>query len=130
MTREGLLSRKENLHPELSRWLSPGIHGEIDLIHPLVFGRPYRESENAIYNYLYASQQEKLLDAERSHDWHKYVFTHEKPCHIYAFKKLVDKLGNREYWEVLAAMWTKSENIYEFKRDWKKLLSSNRPERA
>jgi hypothetical protein len=126
-----LLSRQEELHPDLAEYLdeSPKI-GTI-LRHPLVFSVPYAPLFNGMLNKNYEVKKKALQQALDEKDWHQYVYWHERPYRVQAFLDIVLLIKkSRDYWELLRSIWTDSENLCQTD-PWvlRSLLSSGRPDR-
>jgi hypothetical protein len=122
-----LLGRKEELHPDLVPYLQDngGISG---LFHPLVYNLFHTEHQNAIVNAQYTHKLQSLELALKNGDYNKFVFLHERPYRIGAFDTIQNQLKDSEYWELLADIYTDSENIWQNKALWKRLLASKRPQ--
>lgn len=116
------------LHPELENYL---VRADLDsklqwdaLKHPLVFGVPYTPAMNYMYNKSLEVKTQALKDYAEKGNWSGYVFMHEKPYRFDAFDLVRDKLDGPRYWDLLSAIWSNSENLWQigYKR-LKKLLS-------
>jgi hypothetical protein len=69
---------------------------------------------------------EKSLQEEKPF---RYVFQHERPYRLNALCDYIEKktIKGGDYWELLGAVWTDSENIWQNLPIWKRLLRSERP---
>lgn len=116
----------EELDPELKDHLME-LRGMTWIHHPLVVGL-YIEQMNAIFNQSLKFKKDRIAQCFKKRDWHQYIFMHERPYRLDAFGCIKDEdISDREYWEILASIWIDSENIFEFKDQWKLYLSSDRP---
>jgi hypothetical protein len=100
------------------------------LKHPLVFGVPYAEEMNGTYNLQYKYKVEALDKARRGCDWSSYLFLHERPYRFSAFMDVADLMDDKSYWEMLASIWSDSENLWQFRDELTPLLNSDRPEKG
>jgi hypothetical protein len=117
------------LVPELERYLTRLKNGMLVLQHPLVYSVPHFPQLNDLMNRHLKEKQEKLKQALRDKDYSTYVFAHERPYRLNGFGEVQDLLGDVEYWELLADIWTDSENIHQNKDVWELCLSSHRTAR-
>lgn len=114
---------EEPLHPDLVPYLDT----ETDsLRHPLVyqvFGmRP------GVANYIYEQKKKGIARAIKAKDWHSYVFLHERPYRTDALLQVMDlhgaladevkDLSVKEVAELVASVWTDSENIWQNTDEW------------
>lgn len=119
-----IIGRKEELHPELMDFI--GNEGFICLKHPLVFGVPYFEPMNAMYNEQFKFKKEKLEEYKKEKNWVSYVFLHEKPYRFQIFHNIKQFLSDEDYWEILSTVYQNSENLWQT-NNLKELLNSSRP---
>jgi len=101
------------------------------LKHPLVFGVPYHEMMNNMYNKSYEAKLKMLdqtLDEKR---FGSYVFIHERPHRFEALANISESLSNKEYWKLLGEVWVDSENIWQQEEMGyiPDLILSDRPDR-
>lgn len=121
--------KDEPLHPDLAEYLEEsGFMGPV-LKHPLVFDIPYMSMLAWRANDQYEYKRQALAEAMDKGDWHTVVWLHERPYRVAALMEIRKDLRGREYWELLSAVWTDSENIWQNMRDWKTLLTSRKPGR-
>lgn len=117
----------EPLHPDLLPYLETS-RGEWEMLrHPLVYQVPFRSNGSA--NAQYAEKLKALKEAVGSWKWSEYVFLHERPYRVAAFKDIQKQLGDPTYWQLLTQIWVDTENQYAYLKDWKKLLASDRGDR-
>ncbi len=123
-----LMQKREDLLPELEPYLSKGPLGTM-LKHPLVFSIFYSPEMNAMLNESYRKKKEYLEECKIKRQWSTYIFLHERPHRIEAFVKIVDELGDKEYWELLGGIWADSENLWQHGRILPYLINLPRPGR-
>ena len=119
----------EELHPDLVPYLNA--HDRIGQVlqHPLVYNVPHHTAMNRMVNRQYV---EKLRIRDRARDigdWSQYIWIHERPYRFDAFSEINEELDDVSYWQLLASIWTDSENIVQNYADWTALWSSDRPQR-
>lgn len=123
------ISRKEELHPELRRYVETTSMGMKAIKHPLLIQLFYTPELNALYNeqYKYKCQyvEEKLVKC----DYSSYIWLHERPYRLEKFIEISHDLSDDQYWELLGAIWEDSENLWQYKTLPKMLLKSARPGR-
>lgn len=117
-----LLSKKEELHPELKRYFD-GTH----IQHPLIYSIYHFEQTNALTNARYLAKKKAVEEAKERKDYSGYIWLHERPYRLDAFLSIMNELENIAYWEMLAAIWIDSENIWQNLSRWRQLLNSPRP---
>ena len=128
-TQEELLQRliaetNEPLHPDLVPYMEISDGGWAMLRHPLVYQVPF--FSNGTANAIYAQKQKEVKDALGSWNYAKFVWLHERPYRVEAFKKIAKNLGDVSYWQLLSQIWVDTENQYAYLKDWKKLLTADR----
>jgi hypothetical protein len=119
------LEKTEDLHPELQRYLFASRIGT-SLKHPLVFDILYSPKMNALLNQQYKAKSEAAAAALKIKNWSHFVCLHERPWRLQAFQTINRKLDHQTYWEMLAGIWTDSENIWQNLQTWKRLFRSLR----
>lgn len=117
------------LHPELERYLYESEPFGVSLKHPLVFSIMHFPQQNAMVNAQYAYKLKARRKAMREKQWHTYVFLHERPYRVDAFKRIRARLSNERYWDLLSEIWIDSENIRQNTSTWERLLRDPRPGR-
>jgi hypothetical protein len=123
MTNEEYRTVRRLLLPELqSRFYKVG-----HLHHPLVIGLYLDAARAAWYNETYLQKSDWLEKARAQQDWRTYLYTHERAYRFYAFLDINRGLDDQQYWELLADIWTDSENVWPFRSDWQWLWNSDRP---
>jgi hypothetical protein len=122
-----VIARKEDLDPELFVCLTDGPFGQA-IQHPLLQEIFYVPQHNALYNEQLKLKKEKANKALSEGDFNAYVFWHERPYRLWAFKKVYKQIADHKtYWELLGSIWIDSENIWQNIKDWKKFLTADRP---
>ena len=119
-----LIARQEELHPDLPRHITDMGGGMLALRHPIIYSVPYHPQMNALINTQYQEKQKALSEAKKEGDFSAYVFLYERPYRVNAFDRIAEKMGDVAYHELLSSIWTDSENIWQVKALWKKLLKA------
>jgi len=122
-----IAEQNETLHPDLVPYLEQSSEGWMMLRHPLVYQVPFFSNGSA--NATYAQKKKDVKDALGSWNYQRFVFLHERPYRVEAFKKIEEKLGDVSYWQMLTHIWVDTENQYAYLKDWKKLLTAERQHR-
>lgn len=97
--------------------------------HPLVFAPFYNPALHRLYNEQLRMKREALARAEEEKDWNSYVYLHERPYRVNAFRSIQHRIGDGTYWKLLGSIWRDSENIRENHEEWVGLISSPRARR-
>ena len=117
-----LLNKKEELCEELKKHLEN--NGKFDLIrHPFIYSVPHFEGQNALLNKQLEVKSKYAKELLEKKEFFSFVFLHEKPHRMNAFIEVKDKLNDKDYWSIALSVWTNSENIWQNKKEWKKLLT-------
>jgi hypothetical protein len=124
---KALLTKKEDLHPDLTWYLEDNSRWGQFLKHPLVFSVPYNEVFNAMLNKQYEYKKSYTEECITKKNWSQYIFLHERPYRAWAFQKIMKRLTDTEYWSLLGSIWTDSENIWQNFSLFKRFLRSKRP---
>ena len=123
------MGQKEPLHKDLQPYLGYTDMGFPMLKHPLVFNLFHTEHDNARMNMFYEHKLESLKRAKQKKDYGSYIFLHERPYRLNAFLDIMDKVNDKQYWQLLGEVWIDSENIWQSKSVWKELLTDDRDHR-
>lgn len=117
-----------DLHPELAAYLVKMDHFEA-LQHPLVYSVPYHPMMNNHHNQRYEMLKAGIADSLKQEKPFRYVFQHERPYRLNAICDYIDKKNIKagDYWELVGAVWSDSENIWQNLPIWRRLLRSERP---
>lgn len=126
---EDLLTRQEDLDPELEDCLYfDGLFGA-SIKHPLVFSIVHHPSANAMVNAQLRSKRAALQRAAEQQNWTSYVYLHERPYRLDAFMDIRDAIiKSEDYWRLLGEIWVDSENIWQNRDQWRELFEE--PERG
>jgi hypothetical protein len=127
-----LLETREDLDPELAAYLDTDGHfGWQMLRHPLVYSVPYMPQMNALHNEQLRRKTEELDRAIAARNYTRFVYLHERPYRIDAFRRLVffHDVNDHEYWTLLGDIWTDTENLWQNVDVWRRCLTSPRPHR-
>jgi hypothetical protein len=122
-----LFQKKEELDEELKSCLVPGLLSDKMLAHPLLHEIFYDEAMNAIYNERLKAKKKAIREAKAEKDWSTVLWMYERPYRLDCFISIKEQLTPQDYWKFLAEIWIDSENIWQNKEKWKKLLSSDLP---
>ena len=119
----------EKLRPDLEQCLWTDENGHSRFEHRL--HKDFIYEQNPEQSYFLINRAIECAEAESkeafdSGAWHAYIFTHTRAFRLPAFCDTLMFLSNKEYWELLASVWTDSENIWQYKESWITLLSSPR----
>lgn len=120
-----LVKADEELLPELAETLTHG--GMMMTHHPLCVGMII---SRAYSNFSYLVNKHLLEKAEQDEDWYQWVFIHETPYQVDALMKITKRItDDKKYWELMASVYTESENLRQYQKELPKLLMSKRPKR-
>lgn len=126
-----LINLETNLVPELQKHLGIlELHSRtlIALRHPLVYSVPYfpHKETDEILNKTFEHKRKHILECLENKNFDSYLWMHERPYRIDAFRKIEKLLEDEIYWKLLAAIFIDTENLFQNRTTWAKLLSSNR----
>ncbi|MAG24752.1 hypothetical protein CMI47_04145 [Candidatus Pacearchaeota archaeon] len=121
-----LLNKKEKLHKDLQPYLyfEKGI-GAMSLKHPLVFQLFYSPDLNAMCNNMYKQKKQCIKEYIEEKNYSQILWMYERPHRIEAFfKHIVPNLsrGSVKYWDVLRSITMDSENIWQWKENYRRLI--------
>lgn len=119
----------EELDPELEAFHYESDNGWDVIKHPLVFSIVHAPFMNHRCNQQLAYKKRATAKALEEGQWHSYVFLHERPFRVDAFKRIAKRMDDEAYWDLLSECWIDSENIRENPAVWTRLLRSKRPGR-
>ena len=117
----------EPLHADLVPYLELDGALGAQIRHPLVYQVPLFSNGSA--NAYYLQKKKSLEKALEEKNFSQVIYLHERPYRLQAFILIAKDLPNTKYWSILSGIWTDTENQWQNLEQWKKLLSSNRPER-
>lgn len=116
-----LLARDERALPELMDYVMQSSSFTM-LNHPLVQSIMFNPDKAALQNRQYEIKSRMAEEALKQKDYHKFVFLHERPYRAQALTvvRVMDRsVGHHE---LIASVWTDSENIWQSQKDWVALL--------
>lgn len=121
---------EEPLDPELEPWCVESDSFGTALKHPLVYSIPLMPGTYAMMNKALRAKREMLERYASEKNWHGWINAYERPYRLYAFSLIETEIeDDATYWDVLGAIWTDSENIWENEDDWGEYLSAERADR-
>jgi hypothetical protein len=127
---KGLIDEEPvDLDPELQQYVRNSDVLGACIKHPLVYSMIHVPQFNGRMNKQLQAKKQAVAEALADQQWHSYVFLHERPWRIMAFKDIMEQMTDAQYWDLLGIIWTDSENIREAPQMWETLLRSKRPER-
>ena len=111
----------EKLHPELRAHLDYG-EGLPLIHHPLLVDFCFDQFV-PLQNEGFLKKKKLVQEAIQDRDFQLFVFLHARP---YRFDALLEvkQLTKRDktWWDLVGAVWTDSENIWQHKSGWKRIL--------
>lgn len=121
----------EELHPDLALYVEERKdHLGSWIKHPLLFSPMHHAMMNGMVNKQYAQKRAALEEYEKEEAWYPIVMVmYERPYRLDAFLEVRDKLSDEDYWILLSAIWTDSENIWQNQDKWRVCFMSRRPGR-
>lgn len=125
-----LFARREDLDPELKPYLdSAGPLGPC-IRHPLVYSIVHNDALNAYVNLQFQKKSEAVHEARQNRSWETYVYLHERPYRLMAFRNICRELKDRQYWELLGNIYTDTENFWQERDGWIECLTVDRKART
>lgn len=123
----------EPLDPELRAHLQQTSIGPM-IRHPLLYSLFHHDALNRHTNACFRHKLAELAEAEERRAYDKAVWLHERPYRADALARYAGldgraRMTDRDYWELVAAVWVDSENIREQPRLWDRLLHDPRGSR-
>lgn len=116
-TLQEILTKKAELHEDLKPYVLEAQGLGLCLRHPLVYGVPYFEQQNNMYNEQYEAKCRYKKKALADKEWGNYVFIHEKPYRVEALFDLEndhgDEISDADFWEIFGEVWTNIENMWQ-----------------
>jgi len=118
----------EPLHPELEAALYyyPGIGRMIK--HPLVFVVCYDPKNHDFYNQSLKKLKELKERTHKEKRWFNYLLLHQRPFRITALLEIQNQLSNQDYWRLFAEIVTDTNNFWEWKNTFRRIITKNKPE--
>lgn len=109
-----LMSKQEELDPELKKYVVTLGGGIKQLKHPLVFDMILHPQMFALLNAQLKYKTEAIKDALQNKQWTKYIWLHERPYRLEAFSRICQGMSDEGYWETLGEIWRDSENLWQY----------------
>lgn len=122
---EKLLGTKEELNPELARYIDDDGPFGPSIKHPLVFSIVHSPALNAFVNAQLRQKKEALRRARSRGDWHACVWIHERPYRLDAFLDISWRLDGPRYWELLGDVWSDTENSWQNRSEWREAFTAD-----
>ena len=115
----------EELRPELIPYLEDGPLGP-QLRHPLVYQVPLFTNGHA--NRMLEQKLEAIKKARAEKNYALYVYMHERPYRLHAFRDFVESsdVPDEIYSEIAGDIFTDAENAHQNLEEWKRILRSPR----
>lgn len=115
------------LNDELANSIRAVREGGIEMIHHKYFVNIYFDNEltNDQANKVYDYKKKAVDEAIKDKDIDSYLWLHERAYRVEAILYALEdwwKPSKKEYWEVIANVWTDTENVYENHLAWEQLL--------
>lgn len=123
-----LLATQCPLDPRLAKYQRT-IEGMPVLQHPLVYGVPYMAEMNAVYNRALEAKLELLERYKQTGHYASCLTLYERPWRLNAFVSYCSHLTPDEYWRNLGWIYSDSENLYQNRSEWRRVLSAGVPGR-
>jgi hypothetical protein len=119
----------EPLLPELEMYVEEDGPFGPALKHPFVYELILTQKWRANDQYNY--KVKALKSAVKNQDWHSFVYLHERPYRAMALESaaLRGDIDDGDYWELTSSTWTDTENHWQHRLEWNRLLRSNRSHR-
>ena len=115
------------LNDELANSIATVSEGGIEMIHHKYFVGIWSDHEMVISqaNKVYEYKKDKVAEAIKDKDISSYLWLHERAYRVQSILDALEdwwKPSKKEYWEVIANVWTDTENVYENHLAWEQLL--------
>ena len=115
------------LNNELASSIRTVSEGGIEMIHHKYFVNIYFDNEftNDQANKTYDYKKKAVDEAIKDKDISSYLWLHERAYRVQSILDALEdwwKPNKKEYWEVIANVWTDTENVYENHLAWEQLL--------
>ena len=123
-----MLERKEPLSKDLKPYIDNNVDLGPTLRHPFYVGS-INPDRNALVNWSIEKtrlETDKLISKKK---WYQVVFMYENEFLLYAFQKYLEHFDDKNYWKIIAAIWTQQEQLWSNKNLYLKLFQSPRPQR-
>lgn len=117
---------EEALHPDIVPYVRKSDNWEQILHHKFYIAIPYWPQLNKMINRTIEHKTKVAAEAVEQRKWTRYLGLHERPYRVDAFLGIADSLTDEEYWDEVSWLWTDSENIHEYRREWRKIWRAKR----
>jgi len=77
-------------------------------------------------NRSHRAKVEATREAEAAADWSEYVFLHARSHRVGALHQIAGRLAGRDYWQLVAEVWTDTEEPHLSEKLWRDLLDGDR----
>lgn len=124
-----LMSKKEDLLPELKRYRQHRGTYLDGFYHPLFHCSTFHEGHFAYVNHLYRESQKQLEECRRKKDFYGAVFCYTTPHLLEGFVEELGEADDKTYWTVLGAVWINGEAPWTNRKLFLQLFSGARPHR-
>ncbi len=124
-----LLRTQEELDPALAMYIDEDGPLGPSVKHPLVFSIIHTPTMNAYINAQFRAKKQAVEEALAEKKWAKYIWLHERPYRVDAFRGISAQLDGPQYWELLGEVYIDSENVWQNRDEWLALLQVNLPGR-
>lgn len=103
--------------------------GSVWIKHPLVFSMMHVPMLNRIVNAQLAAKRAVIAEYLAASNWRGYILAHERPYRMDALMDACYEVTHKQWWSLVAFVWSDSENIREYQEVWDVVLRQDRPER-
>ena len=114
----------ESLCDELTPYVREG-----HLRHKFIVLPFYTYHFARIANQQYEAKKQRAEEANKKKKWSEYIFIHERPFRLEAFMEISHRLTYRQYWKLLAEVWTDCEfpnvNLGVWRTLWTRKISAD-----
>lgn len=124
------LDNPEELHEALRPFVVE-VAGATWIKHPILFAPFHLPILNATVNKQFRQKLQLLSQLEQEEKWFGIIFLiYERPYRLEAFMELEHHFSDDDYWTLLGAIWTDSENIWQNEEDWRTCFTEHRSGRV
>lgn len=109
-----LMTKKEELHPDLVPYLEKNRTLGTVLKHPLIIELFIQLGHCARVNRAYQYKLKYVEEEIAKKNWRSVLWMYERPYRMSKFAELSGKMTDDEYWDILGSIWTDSENLWQY----------------
>lgn len=120
-----LMTKVEDLHPDLVPYLVDDGPFGLCLKHPLVFSIVHTPEQNAMVNARYLQKEAAVRKALAAQQWASVVWIYERPYRVDAFQSISWHLDGPDYWELFGRVWSDSENQWQNRAEWREMAEAD-----